>query len=115
MGKLTILAVCVYALAVVACPATATLYLLEDRNSSAVIDDGSEEGMSSWIVDGTENLFQQWFWYRIGDQVDESSLDTLGAPTGVVHSNPTPIWTPGRNIWCCSTLGRASSLVLLLT
>ena len=87
MGKLTISLVCVYALAVVVCPATAAMYLLEDRNSSAVIDDGSQNGMDSWIIDGTENLFQQWFWYRVGNQVDESSLDTLGPPIGFVHSN----------------------------
>jgi len=72
---------------VITWPAGATLYQLDDRNSSAIIDDGSSQGVNSWVVDGTENLYQQWFWYRIGDQVGESSLDTLGPPTGVLHSN----------------------------
>ena len=78
MRKLTILMIFAYALMVVAWPATATLYLLEDLNSSSLVDDGSDEGMSTWLVEGTDNLFQQWFWIRFGDG-PEQSIDTIDA------------------------------------
>ena len=63
------------------CVATAqgALHTLTDLNSTTVIDDGSSAGMSSWTVDGTDHVSQQWFWYRIGDTGPESSLETLDA------------------------------------
>ena len=57
-------------------PALATVYQLEDLNSAALVDADSSVGMSSWTVDGTENLFQQWFWIRLGDGA-EQSIDTI--------------------------------------
>jgi hypothetical protein len=35
-------------------------------------------GMNTWTVDGVDQMYQQWFWYRIGDAGPESSIDTLG-------------------------------------
>ena len=61
------------------CVATAQAYLLNDGNSTVDIQDSSS-GISSWVVDGTDNLFQQWFWYRVGETGPESSVDTLSAP-----------------------------------
>jgi len=38
---------------------------------------GEELGMYAWEVDGTNHLYQQWFWYRVGETGGEASLDTL--------------------------------------
>ena len=50
---------------------------LTSNNSTAVIDPALQMGMSNWTVDGTDHLFQQWFWYRVGPTGGESSIDTL--------------------------------------
>lgn len=52
---------------------------LVDGNSSAVIDASSQSGMSSWLVDGINQMHQQWFWYGIGTG-QEFSIDTISAP-----------------------------------
>lgn len=54
----------------------ATVFTLEDNNSTVVIDSASSSGMSEWTVDGTDQLYKQWFWYRVGDTA-EASIDTL--------------------------------------
>ena len=57
---------------------TAPAITLVDMNSTVQIDPLSQAGVHSWQIDGTENLFQQWFWYRVGDgEGGERSLDTL--------------------------------------
>ena len=48
---------------------------LVDNNSYITIDN-DQYGMDEWVVDGVGNLYQQWFWYRIGDTF-EASIDTL--------------------------------------
>lgn len=53
---------------------------LTDLNSTVTIDPTSQAGAASWVVDGTNQLFQQWFWYRIGDTGGQSSIDTIGTP-----------------------------------
>jgi len=50
---------------------------LQDLNSTVNIDPSSQSGMSDWIVNGTDQLAQQWFWYRTGSTGPESSIDTL--------------------------------------
>jgi hypothetical protein len=46
----------------------ASTLTMSDLNSSAsVITEGSAAGMRSWIVDDSEILYQQWFYYRIGN------------------------------------------------
>jgi len=52
---------------------------LTDANSSVDIDPTSQVGMNTWLVDGVDHLFQQWFWYRVGN-VAEQSVDTISAP-----------------------------------
>ena len=55
---------------------------LTDQNSTVLIDPTSQAGSYAWIVDGTNNLYQQWFWYRNGnDPTGQYSIDTIGAPT----------------------------------
>jgi len=51
-----------------------TVVALEDKNSTAQIaldpnlgDPNAVAGQFSWVVDGVEQIYQQWFWYRIGD------------------------------------------------
>lgn len=64
--------------------ANAAVITLSDQNSEVKIDPNSQSGMFSWTVDGVSQLFQQWFWYRIGSTGGESSIDTLDAtPTEV--------------------------------
>ena len=57
-------------------PAHATLLTLTDLNSTAVIESQNQSGMHTWSVDGQSMLYQQWFWYRIGN-TPEASIDTL--------------------------------------
>ena len=58
-------------------PADATTFTLTDLNSSAQIDDASQNGMFNWTVNGVNQLAQQWFWYRTGSTGGQSSIDTL--------------------------------------
>ncbi len=66
----------------------ASVYTLSDENSTADFDP-SGPGQTSWVVDGTQQLFQQWFWYRIGTSGPESQLSALAAP--VVNSTASTL------------------------
>ena len=62
--------------------AQATPYTLVDDNSSVVVDpDGNPTGMISWEVDGVSNLYQQWFWYRVGND-PEAPINALTFDVG---------------------------------
>ena len=68
----------------------ATVVALEDKNSTAEIaldpnlgDPNSVAGQFSWVVDGVEQIYQQWFWYRIGDVGPEAPLDEIGLQASV--------------------------------
>lgn len=65
--------------------ANATLWTLTDTNSTVTIDSQSQTGMSNWVVDGIDNLFQQWFWYGIGTG-PEFSIDTLTLTSETLYS-----------------------------
>jgi len=56
--------------------AIAAIHTISDNATSAKIDDSSQAGMFQWKVNGQDQLFQQWFWYRVGSTA-ESSIDTL--------------------------------------
>jgi hypothetical protein len=74
------LAGCVMAVAAIAVPAisaSANIVAITDSNSSATIDTSSAAGMFNWQIDGVNQLFQQWFWYRVGNAGPERSIDTL--------------------------------------
>ena len=86
---------------IVLCAATrseAAPLTLADNNTLIEVDPTSQAGMYTWRVDGTDNLFQNWFWYRIGRTGSEFSIDTISAPvvTGfdggtegtIVYQNP---------------------------
>jgi hypothetical protein len=67
--------------------ASATVvYELNDLNSSATFDPASSEGMNGWLVDGANQLHQQWFWYRDGSG-PELSIDTIGVPQVKVNDS----------------------------
>jgi len=68
--------------------ASAAPIVLVDNASTVVIDPATQVGMSQWTVSGVNQLTQQWFWYRVGNDVPESSIDTLAAPfVGVSDTN----------------------------
>lgn len=66
---------------------------LEDRNSTVRIDTdgtgGGEAGMYDWLVDGTDHLFQQWFWVRVRGDNQETPLHGLDQ-TGLVVTDTNP-------------------------
>lgn len=66
--------------------AHAAIITLSDENSTVTIDPTSQTGMNSWVVDGVNQLFQQWFWYRLGSTGPEASIDTLSAPQVLVSN-----------------------------
>lgn len=37
-------------------------------------------GVTSWVVDGVDQLNRQWLYYRVGPVGAESSIETIGAP-----------------------------------
>lgn len=55
-------------------------FTLTDANSSAHFDTGSPINNDSWIVDGANQLRSQAFWFRIGDNPEQSvhSLPIFG-------------------------------------
>jgi len=75
-----VLVVCV---AMAPASGNAAIVTLTDLNSTVSIDPASSTGVSSWTVGGVNQLFQQWFWYRVGATGGESSVDTLA--TAVVN------------------------------
>jgi hypothetical protein len=60
---------------------------LSDRNTTVIIDPNSQAGMHTWTVNGVDQMFQQWFWFRVGSIGPELSLDTLDLTPGVSTAN----------------------------
>src|SRR5262245_60521148 len=52
------------------------LFTLLDGNSVANFSTASQAGAYGWSVDGISQLYQQWFWFRVGNN-PEASIDTL--------------------------------------
>jgi hypothetical protein len=55
---------------------------ISDLNSAATFlltppGVGDTVGMNSWTIDGTNQLKQEWFWYRVGPSGPQYSLDSL--------------------------------------
>lgn len=70
--------------------ASAQLVVLTDRNSVARFDTSSG-GQFDWVVNGTDHLFNQWFYVRAGNDTREFSLDTFvrGPVDGPFDTNPS--------------------------
>jgi len=50
----------------------ATPYNMNDQGSTAIVDPDSNSGMTSWTVNGQNQLDQQSFWYRINNGIANS-------------------------------------------
>jgi len=68
-------------------PATAQVQLI-DQNSSVTIVTNSSAGQNHWVVDGSDVLHQQWFWYRVGNTGGQNSIDTLPAQFALSDTDP---------------------------
>jgi len=81
MTKVTTFGIVSMALLAAAGTANATVFTLADGNSTATVDTnsvgGTRPGMNSWVVDGTNQLFSQWFWYRVGSTGPEQRINSL--------------------------------------
>ena len=64
---------------------------ISDGNSSADLDPTTSAGMRNWVVDGTDHLFQQWFWYRIGGNGGEAAINTIGGTSASASGNVAQI------------------------
>ncbi len=60
-------------------PASADI-TVTDGNSAFTVDPLSSSGMNSWTVDGVNQLYQQWFWTRVGSTAGQQSLDAISVP-----------------------------------
>lgn len=59
-------------LALSASISSAGIFTLVDENSVAGFDTESDANNPFWVVDGTSHLFQQAFWYRVGNTAEQS-------------------------------------------
>lgn len=73
----------------------AQTYTLTDNNSRVQIDVGTQTGMYTWSVDGQDQLYQQWFWYRVGTNA-EQAISTISAPT-VTTNDARTLYTSYNN------------------
>ena len=55
----------------------ASTYKLTDDNASVVINPGSDQLMTQWLVDGSSQLVLQGMYYRVGNVGGESALSTI--------------------------------------
>ncbi len=84
MKRLILVGMVALGLVAMATPTSAAVFTMTNGNSSATVDTGSSAGMNNWTISGTNSLFQQWFWYRIGATGPEASIDTIGGDTSVL-------------------------------
>jgi PEP-CTERM motif len=69
---------------------------LADQNSFAQVNVGGSAGMFNWIVDGVDQLNQQWFWFRVGNVGPEQSINTISAPV-ISTPNARTLYTTYNN------------------
>jgi len=62
------------------------IFTLSDNNATADVDVGSASGMYNWSVQGQEQLFQQWFWYRVGNSGPEAPINTISPALAVANT-----------------------------
>jgi hypothetical protein len=61
--------------------AKAANVILTDGNSSVTLDPTSSAGISTWSINGQNQINKEWFWFRNGSSGGQSSIDSLGTPT----------------------------------
>jgi hypothetical protein len=62
---------------------SAQVITLDDGTAHADIDPDTGGGMYTLAVNGQDQLFQQWFWYRHDGMTDEAAINTISAPSVV--------------------------------
>ena len=72
-----LLSVAAGVISLAAAGASGQIIQLDDLNSTAQFDIGSQAGQFTWLVDGIDHMYQQWFWYRAGGDQAQHSIDTL--------------------------------------
>jgi hypothetical protein len=66
--------------AVLLSPASqAQVVTLQDGNSSALVNVNSDAGMSQWLVNGVNNLNQQWFWFGVGQGGPQAPINSISS------------------------------------
>ena len=79
---------------------SAQIITLIDQNSTANIDvtpsAGNSGGMTNWIIDGQNELAQQWFWYRVGSSGPERPISAIG-PLSFSTINARTLYTTYNN------------------
>lgn len=77
----------------------AVVVTLGNGNSSATFHteatDAGTLGLNNWTVDGTNHMWQQWFWYRTGSQTQEFPVDGSGP---LVHASTTSLDLDGDTL-----------------
>jgi hypothetical protein len=86
MSSTSCLATLAIALGLAALPAAATTFDLTDGNSVLKVNDTDPRGAYSWSVDGVDILYQQWFWFRVGNTA-EQSLDKLPVTAALLSAS----------------------------
>jgi hypothetical protein len=57
--------------------AAAAPLTISNRNASITVDPDTVFGLSSYTLNGTEQIFEQWFWFRLPADTFEHPLNTL--------------------------------------
>jgi hypothetical protein len=97
--------VCIFALAILltAVPSHATLINLVNGNSVTQIDPASSAGQMNWLVDGANQIAQQWFWVKIGAG-SAVPISSLSPPTLVAqNSNSVTLSYTGMGVTAQTT------------
>ena len=85
----------------------AQVVTLTDGNSLAQIDPHSQAGMFNWSVQGLNQLYQQWFWYRTDDGL-QHSIDTISTPTVVTYgTREMTVRDPDGRLWSLQAPGKS--------
>jgi hypothetical protein len=70
------------------CPMFADI-TVSNGNSAFTVSPNSSSGMYNWTVDGVNQMFQQWFWVRVGATGGEHDLSFLDAAPVVAAAGRT--------------------------
>jgi PEP-CTERM motif len=69
----------------------AQTYVLSGGNSSIQVNLGGTPGVSDWVVDGVNQLNQQWFYYRVGSTGPEFSINNIVASPTINMATATKV------------------------
>src|SRR5262245_10126084 len=84
-------------------PLAAHVFTLNNDNSSVTISDPTDEGMKEWLVDGQGQLYQQWFWLRVGNSGPEQPLNTIPILSEIQANPNTLVSTFGNSMFQVET------------